>query len=108
MTYKDISRPQTLDHLHDDDEGTGIYWFIDSQGKREQIFVPAIKRDRAKELAKDFAKAGKQKLDAYRWVPDQVEKADSLISRPSGGVCTKDIDCVDNACRCIDGRCQRK
>ena len=104
----DITKPETVENVHDDDEGTGIYWFVDSSGRNEQVFVPRITRKRAKELASDFEKPGKQTLDAYRWVPDQLESAQSLVAKPCGGKCKKDIDCVDNACRCIKGRCRRK
>jgi hypothetical protein len=37
-----------------------------------------------------------------------VESAQSLVGKPCGGKCQRNIDCVDNACRCIRGRCQRK
>lgn len=105
---KDITRPDTLTGVHDDDEGTGIYWFRDSSGQFEQIFVPSITRSRSHELANDFGTAGKQTLDSCRWVPDQVETVQSLVSRRGGGTCRKDLDCVDNACKCINERCRRK
>jgi hypothetical protein len=108
MGAKDITKPESLVNVHEDDEGTGIYWFIDSGGQYEQVFVPRIRQTRARELADDFSGVSKQTLDAYRWVPDQVESAQSLVSRPCGGVCQSHIDCVDNACRCIKGRCRRK
>lgn len=108
MGARDITNPIILDNVHEDDEGTGVYWFIDPSGQYEQVFVPRIKLIRARELADDFSQAGKQKLDAYRWIPDRIEDAQSLVSRPCGGVCQSDIDCVDNACRCIKGRCRRK
>jgi len=109
MEAENITKPNTLTNVHEDDEGTGIYWFKDEySGQLEQVFVPRIKLTRARELADDFSKAGKQRLDAYRWVPDQIESAQSLVSKPCGGSCNKNLDCVDNACRCINGRCQRK
>lgn len=105
---KDITKPKTLENVHDEDEGTGIYWFLDPNGQYEQVFVPRIKRQRAHDLASDFDIAGKQKLDAYRWVPDQLEDARSLVSKACGGMCQNNLDCIDNACRCIQGRCRRK
>lgn len=108
MAAENITKPGSLANVHEDDEGTGIYWFVDSSGQSEQIFVPRITRTRADELADDFAKAGKQTLDAYRWVPDQLESAQSLVSKSCGGTCRSNLDCVDNACRCIKGRCRRK
>ncbi|MGJ5065221.1 hypothetical protein [Bradyrhizobium oligotrophicum] len=105
---KDITKPDTVKNAHDDDEGTGIYWFKSPNDMFEQVFIPRITRQRAKELASDFDTAGKQTLDAYRWVPDYVESAQSLVSTPCGGKCKTDLECVDNACRCIEGRCKRK
>jgi hypothetical protein len=105
---KDITKRKTLTNVHENDEGTGIYWFLDGSGRREQIFVPRVRHERADELAGDFNVAGNQKLEAYRWVPEQIETVQSLVSKPCGGKCQEDIDCVDNACRCIDGQCRRK
>ena len=107
----DITKPDTVQNVHEDDEGTGIYWFVDGNGQYDQAFVPDITRQRAKELAEDFEQLGqvsKRKLDAYRWVPRQVESAQSLVGKQCGGKCNTDLDCVDNACRCIKGRCRRK
>lgn len=105
---ENITRPETVQNVKEDDEGTGIYWFIDPSDRYEQVFVPRITRKRADELASDFNNAGKQSLDAYRWVPDHVEDAQSLVSKLCGGKCQRDIDCIDNACRCIKGQCRRK
>jgi hypothetical protein len=105
---ENITRPETVQNSHDDDEGTGIYWFVDPSGRYEQVFVPRITSQRAEELASDFDNAGKQTLDAYRWVPDQVESAQTLMGKPCGGKCQQNIDCVDPACRCIRGQCRRK
>lgn len=105
----DITRPGTLKNVHDDDEGTGVYWFVDdNSGRYEQVFVPSITRKRAVELAGDFDRPGKQRLDAYRWVPEQVEGAQSLVESLCSGSCQKDLDCINNACRCLRGRCRRK
>ena len=107
----DITKSETVKAVHEDDEGTGIYWFVDANDQYEQVFVPDITRDRAKELADDFDKLGqgsKRKLDAYRWVPKQVETAQSLVGKACGGKCDSDLDCVDSSCRCISGRCRRK
>ena len=109
MDAQDITNNDTLANVHEDDEGTGIYWFKDDNtGELEQVFVPRIKAKRAHELAEDFSLAGRQRLDAYRWVPDHIETAQSLVSKPCGGNCSSNIDCVDHACRCIRGRCRRK
>jgi hypothetical protein len=105
---QDITQPDTVVGVHEDDEGTGIYWFIDPNGRIEQVFVPRITRSRANDLAADFQRAGKQSLDAYRWVPDQRANAQSLVSQVCGGSCQSNIDCIDSACRCIRGRCRRK
>lgn len=47
MTAKNITRSETLTNVHEDDEGTGIYWFIGATGEYEQVFVPRIKRQRS-------------------------------------------------------------
>ena len=108
MGAEDITRPETVQNVHDEDDGTGIYWFKDPSGQYEQVFVPHVTRKRARELADDFGNPGKQHLDAYRWVTERVESAQSLVSKPCGGICASNLDCVDNACRCIGGRCRRK
>ena len=109
MDAEDITNRDTLVNVHEDDEGTGIYWLKDEDsGELEQVFVPRIKAKRAHELAEDFRVAGRQRLDAYRWVPDQIENVRTLVSKSCGGRCRSNIDCVDNACRCIRGRCRRK
>ena len=66
MGAEDITKPDTLVNIHENDEGTGIYWFVDSSGRCEQGFVARIAKARARELADDFYKAGKQTLDAFR------------------------------------------
>lgn len=105
---EDITRSETVQNVHDDDEGTGIYWFVDGSGRVEQIFVPGITRSRSHDLASDFDSAGNQTLDSYRWVPDRVESIQSILSKPCGGTCSRNLDCVDPACKCIRGRCRRK
>ena len=104
----DLTRPDSADSVEASQEGTAIYWFVTPDGRYEQVFVPRVIRDRAQDLARDFDQAGRQKLDAYRWVADSVESAASLVSRPCGGSCQRDLDCIDNACRCIRGQCRRK
>jgi hypothetical protein len=66
MGAEDITKPNTLVNVHENDEGTGIYWLVDSSGQYEQVFVSRITKARARELADDFYKAGKQTLDAFR------------------------------------------
>jgi hypothetical protein len=105
---EDITKPDTVQNHHEDDAGTGIYWFIGQDERYEQVFIPRIKRRRAVELATDFDSPGRQKLEAYRWVPVYVETPESLVGRACGGKCERDIDCVDNSCHCIRGRCRRK
>jgi hypothetical protein len=105
---EDITRPETLQGIDEDEEGTGIYWFVDRRGRFEQVFVPSITRRRGIELAEDFDVPGNQRLDAYRWVPNSVDDLVSLISSPCSGDCRRDLDCVNNACRCINGQCRRK
>jgi hypothetical protein len=86
--------------------GTGIYWFINPTGVRK-IFVPRVTREAAADLARDLDRPGPQVLDSYRWVPDAVERADSLVMTIcSGAQCRSDINCRDNACRCIANICQ--
>lgn len=105
---ENITRKDTLDGVAVDAQGTGIYWFINLSGEHEQIFVPRITQERLEELAKDFDRPGKQKLDAYRWVPDKLEDAGALVMQSCGGSCKSDLDCIDSACRCIKGQCRRK
>jgi hypothetical protein len=105
---EDITRKETLEGIAADEEGTGIYWFVDPSAVYEQIFVPRITQTRFNELAKDFANPGKQKLDAYRWVPERFGGAASLTLQSCGGSCQGNLDCIDSACLCIKGECRRK
>jgi hypothetical protein len=105
---ENITRADALERASNNEMGTGIYWFVDNARRFEQIFVPSITYQRSRELAEDFNLGGRQTLDAYRWVPDKVEDVVSLVSRQCSGSCTRDLDCVDNACRCINGQCRRK
>jgi N-methylhydantoinase A/oxoprolinase/acetone carboxylase beta subunit len=46
-------------------------------------------------------------LDAYRWVPDRLERADSLINTISARAhCHSDLDCRDTCCHCINNVCE--
>ena len=105
---EDITRTDTLEGVAVDELGTGVYWFIDPAGEYEQVFIPQITRERANDLATDFDNPGKQKLDAYRWVPEKLRNAGILIMQSCGGTCQSNIDCTDSACRCIRGQCSRK
>jgi hypothetical protein len=105
---KDITNPDILKKVHENDEGTGIYWLVDANLRYEQSFIPSITRKRANDLAADFGIVGTQELDDYRWIPNQIENIESLVTKPCSGSCKRDIDCVDNACRCIGGQCRRK
>lgn len=106
---ENITRTETFNDVKADELGTGIYWFVDPSGVYEQIFVPRITQERFDELAKDFASPGKQKLHSYRWVPDSLEDAGVLAMQPCSSVsCRSNVDCVDNACICIKGKCSRK
>src|ERR1700749_2983950 len=87
---EDITKPDTVVNWPPDDEGTGIYWFMGDDERYEQVFVPRIRRERAAELATDFESPGRQKLDAWRWVPVQVEGVESLVGRACGGKCERD------------------
>jgi hypothetical protein len=100
-----ITKPQ---HLRGPSaQGTGIYWLNASTGHVLKLFVPRITSEQAGQIATDLERpGGTQGLDAYRWVPDDVETADSLISTLSGARCRSDIDCRDNACKCINNICQ--
>jgi hypothetical protein len=89
-----------------DAEGTGIYWFINARGLRK-VFVPRVTREETADLARNFDRPGPQVLDSFRWGPDAVERADSLVMTIcSGAQCTSDIHCRDNACHCIANICQ--
>jgi hypothetical protein len=103
----DLTKGDVLERARDEDEGTGIYWFIDQRtGQPQKMFIPRITHTRADELARDLDRPGRQVVDAYRWVPDYVERADSLVNTVCGGRCNSDLDCVNNACRCINNICQ--
>ena len=104
----DITRPNSLIGLGSDDLGTGIYWFLDPRHNYEQVFVPQITLAQSHVLADDFGYSKRQKLDAYRWVPEAANDAASLMAQKCGGKCTRDLECVDSACRCIRGECRRK
>lgn len=104
----DLTSQADLDKTHQDDEGTGIYWFKSQDDKIEQIFIPRINKRRFDELVEDFKQAGKQSLDAYRWVPERVAAPEVLVARRAGGKCKNDLDCIDSSCRCINGRCLQK
>jgi hypothetical protein len=108
----DITKPDQVRGLGRSTQGTGIYWFIDRTGRLRKMFAPRITRDEAGEIAVDLDRLvsgvpGRQGVDAYRWVPERVERADSLISTNcAGGRCRSDLDCFDNACHCHNGSCQ--
>ena len=104
----DLTNQDDLNGAHEDDDGTGIYWFKSPDGRVEQIFVPRIKKSRFDELVDDLKSAGKQTLDAYRWVPERTATPEILVARRGGGKCKSDVDCVDSSCRCIKGRCLQK
>lgn len=104
---QDLTRAAVTAAAHPDDAGTGIYWFRDDAGRYEQAFVPDLTLARARTLAANLATADGRELDAYRWVPNQVASAQSLIAAECGGRCSSDNNCVDAACRCLEGRCRR-
>ncbi len=106
MPAGDLTRPDTVENAHDDDRGTGIYWFIVPSGDEEQIFIPDITRGKANDIARQLGSLGN--VDAYRWVPESIRDAANLIQSKCGGRCKANIDCVNPACRCYSGRCQRK
>lgn len=105
MGATDLTRSEHQSHPQD--RGTGIYWLINASGETEQIFSPNVTRDQSSGLAGTLGGSG-WTVDAYRWVPEHVQDAASLIGQPCGGTCTSDLGCVNNACRCIQGRCSRK
>jgi hypothetical protein len=104
----DVTKPEHLRGIEPSTRGTGIYWFINTAGNVEKFFVPRINREQAGAIAADLARpGGARTLDAYRWVPERVESADSLIAtmcQPAR--CSSDTDCTDNACHCTQGFCQ--
>lgn len=104
----DLTRPDDLAKVQENDDGTGIYWFKSPDETIEQIFIPRITKSRFDELVDDLKKAGKQLLDAYRWVPESVATPEGLVARRGGGKCKSDLDCIDSSCRCIKGRCLQK
>ena len=105
----DLTRLETLEKTGDQDLGTGIYWFVREERKYEQVFVPDLTLESFRGLAASFGIMSSYRLDAYRWVPQWQESADALIMQTCGGnACTSDLECVDSACRCIEGRCRRK
>ena len=90
----------------EDAVGTGIYWFTSPAGVMK-MFAPRIRRSEARALAQNLGQPGPQVLDSYRWVPEAVERPDTLVTTIcSGAQCTSDIHCRDNACKCINGICQ--
>ena len=104
----DLTRPDWIKNAHPNDGGTAIYWVLDQSGNYEQLFAPNVTHARAVEMANQLSTMSAGSVDAYRWVPDQVEDASSLVKSVCGGRCTRDLDCVNNACRCIQGHCRRK
>lgn len=108
---QDLTRKDSLEFVGPNKFGTGIYWFVEEHhGPRqfEQVFIPQITLLRSRLLAEDFSTLGRQRLDAYRWVSDKVQAIESLVTSSCAGNCHDDVDCVDNACRCIDRECRRK
>jgi len=104
----DLTHADWAANAHPNDEGTAIYWLVDPDGNFEQMFVPSVTLSRARDLATQLMTMQNWKLDAFRWVPDHVENVTSLVRRRCGGRCQGDLDCVNNSCRCIHGRCRRK
>jgi hypothetical protein len=104
----DITNSDHVRGLDPSAKGTGIYWFIDPQGGVQKMFTPRVTRELAGLIADDLDRpGGRQELDAYRWVPDRVEGADSLINTLCAGArCRSDTDCRDTACHCINNMCQ--
>jgi hypothetical protein len=88
--------------------GTAIYWLTDEQGSYEQIFLPDVIYDRGKEFALALSAISPWSMESFKWVPENVEQATSLIQAQCGGPCADDLDCVNNSCKCIDGFCRRK
>ena len=61
----DITRPEQVRDLAPLEEGTGIYWFVDTTGRVEKLFAPRVTRERAGQIAADLARpGGTQVLDA--------------------------------------------
>ena len=105
----DLTDYETLGSTGNQDLGTGIYWFVTEERRYEQVFVPDLTLESFHGLATSFGIMSLYRLDAYRWVPQWRNSADALIMQTCGGkACTSDLDCVDSACRCIEGRCRRK
>lgn len=88
--------------------GTAIYWLKDEEGNYEQMFVPQVIYGRCKAIGEELNTMSHWSLDSFRWVPESVEEALSLVKAQCGGPCTDDLDCVNNSCKCIDGFCRRK
>ncbi|MCQ1839096.1 hypothetical protein [Neorhizobium galegae] len=106
MAIQDITKSDSVENAHEDDRGTGIYWFTVPSGGEEQIFVPDITRAKANEIARHVDALGG--AQAYRWVPENTMDAAQLIQSKCGGRCQTNVECVNPACRCYNGRCQRK
>src|SRR6266850_6001566 len=77
--------------------GTAIYWLRDEQGNYEQMFLPDVIYGRCKDFGEALNTMSNWSLDSFRWVPDSVEKAISLVKAQCGGQCTDDLDCVNNS-----------
>jgi hypothetical protein len=91
-----------------DKPGTAIYWLIDEKGEYEQVFVPDVVYKRCEDLSKALSTMSGWSLGAFRWVPETVQGAMSLVESKCLGPCEDDLDCVNNSCICIDGFCRRK
>src|SRR5213083_3072948 len=95
-TPKDLTDPDARSKAHPDDEGTAIFWLIDQNNTYEQLFAPGVTRARAEEIANELNTMNPWQLDAYRWVPDYVADASSLVAARCGGRCNSDLECVNN------------
>lgn len=95
---------------HPNDLGTEIIWIKNSSsGKYEQLFVPRITRSAGDAVARGLGGTTNDwGTDAYRWVPETIATPQNLMGSSCGGKCIEDDDCVDWACRCIEGQCRRK
>jgi hypothetical protein len=103
---KDITATNSI--VGDDDSGTGVYWLNDAKGTQERVFVPDITLARAKQLADQLDTLQSGDLESFRWIPEKEHSFISLTQSKCGGQCVSNFDCVNPACRCIDGICSAK
>jgi hypothetical protein len=81
---ENITRSVTLENVHEDDEGTGIYWFTDSSGQYEQAAKKTprgCKRDRARVVGGQDHQVNRRRLGGPPLPKKAIKKVGNVRKR---------------------------